>query len=131
MENKYLKSISILITLLILILLYHFTYVNVYSLINREDEITFTGFFVGAIGALPFVMYVIPGSLYLSITKKSPKFHKITMRFVGGLMIVSVILIPFFSIYITYKLTHEGYVVCEKISWMSPNTFVKAPATCD
>ena len=131
MEDKCLKSISIFITLLIVFLLYHFTYVNVYSLINREDEITFTGFFVGAIGALPFVIYVISGSLYLSITKKSPKFHKITMGFVGWLMIGSVILIPFFSIYITYKLTHEGYVVCEKISWMSPTTFTQLPATCD
>ncbi|WP_072084948.1 DUF1240 domain-containing protein, partial [Yersinia similis] len=29
-----------------------------------------------------------------------------------------------------YKLKSNGYVVCDRISWMSPNTYVKDLSLC-
>ncbi|MCC8388739.1 DUF1240 domain-containing protein, partial [Photorhabdus laumondii] len=35
------------------------------------------------------------------------------------------------SFYVDYKLKSENYLVCERISWMSPNTYVKDIKLCD
>lgn len=34
------------------------------------------------------------------------------------------------SLYIDNKLKNDGYVVCDRISWMSPNTYVKDLSLC-
>ncbi|WP_157782046.1 DUF1240 domain-containing protein, partial [Yersinia pestis] len=31
---------------------------------------------------------------------------------------------------IDYKLKNNGYVVCDRISWMSPNTYVRDLSLC-
>ncbi|EIS77132.1 hypothetical protein YPPY72_3344, partial [Yersinia pestis PY-72] len=34
------------------------------------------------------------------------------------------------SFYVDYKLKSNSYVVCDRISWMSPNTYVKDLSLC-
>ncbi|EJS92986.1 Hypothetical protein Y17_3812 [Pectobacterium wasabiae CFBP 3304] len=58
---------------------------------------------------------------------------RINNKLGGGLaiiMIVGAVINLFLSPYIYYSLTSQGYNVCPKTSWMSPNKYVKNIALC-
>ncbi|WP_146134681.1 DUF1240 domain-containing protein, partial [Yersinia pseudotuberculosis] len=59
-----------------------------------------------------------------------PKSRKIVIKYLTMLAIASFIMSFPISLYVDYKLKSNGYVVCDRISWMSPNTYVKDLSLC-
>lgn len=131
MGNKYIRALAIFLITAILIFGIYITLLECYSLIKLDNEITFSGSYVAIISSIPFFIYIALGSVYHSITKVLPKHNKKILHSLCVIALIAITVGPFVSFYVTFKLTHEGYVKCDRISWMSPNTFVKAPANCD
>ncbi|WP_258180452.1 DUF1240 domain-containing protein, partial [Yersinia pseudotuberculosis] len=95
-----------------------------------EDRIIFSSSIAICLISFPLMFYVMTGSIYFFIFNKTPKFNKLLIKYLTMLAIASFIMsfpIPF---YIDYKLKNDGYVVCDRISWMSPNTYVKDLSLC-
>ncbi|WP_268989706.1 DUF1240 domain-containing protein [Yersinia pseudotuberculosis] len=69
-----------------------------------------------------------PCIIYL---KEKNKYAEFMGRCFVLFLIISMIAGFIMSFYINIKLTNHGYITCEKISWMSPTTYVKPPSTCN
>lgn len=130
MENRYIKVLCIFVAAFFLITGNYIILMNLYSLIKLDNEITFSGLYVAVILSIPFFIYIALGSVYHSITKVLPKHNKKILHSLCMILLIAITAGPFISFYVTFKLTHEGYVKCDRISWMSPNTFIKPPETC-
>ncbi|WP_320968692.1 DUF1240 domain-containing protein [Serratia fonticola] len=59
-----------------------------------------------------------------------PKHNKITINYLTKLTLASILFSLPASLYVNYKLIHDGYFTCDKISWMSPTTYVKDLSLC-
>ncbi|WP_258179867.1 DUF1240 domain-containing protein, partial [Yersinia pseudotuberculosis] len=94
------------------------------------DRIIFSSSIAICLISFPLMFYVMTASIYFFIFNKVPKFNKLIVKYLTMLAIASFIVsfpIPF---YIDYKLKNDGYVVCDRISWMSPNTYVRDLSLC-
>nr|WP_222941862.1 DUF1240 domain-containing protein [Xenorhabdus indica] len=100
------------------------------SLALMKDEITFSGTVIISILSFPIVFYSLSGSIFFFIFNRLPKFNKIIVNYLSKLMITSFIIGFPISFYVDYKLKNDGYLTCDKISWMSPNTYVKNLSLC-
>nr|WP_222941591.1 DUF1240 domain-containing protein [Xenorhabdus sp. TS4] len=103
---------------------------SVFSLILMEDEITFSSSVVIGFISSPLLFYSISGSVFFFIFDRLPKYNKIIVKYLSMLMIASFFISFPISLYVSYKLKNEGYVTCDKISWMSPTTYVKNLSLC-
>jgi hypothetical protein len=100
------------------------------SLILMKDEITFsTSIFMCFFGS-PLLLYVLSGSVFFFIFDRLPKYNKITINYLAKLALASILFSLPVSLYVNYKLKHDGYLTCDKISWMSPTTYVKDLSLC-
>ncbi len=130
MKNRFLNALLGIIMLLILTPMMYLVSIYIIELIKMEDEITFSASIFISFISSPLVFYALAGSVYVFIFNRMPKFKEIIIKYLAMLMIASFIVsfpIPF---YIDYKLKNDGYVVCDRISWMSPNTYVKDLSLC-
>ncbi|WP_057534562.1 DUF1240 domain-containing protein [Yersinia pseudotuberculosis] len=131
MKNRSFKTLGGLVFLLSFLFLMKYLIINsINPLIKMEDRIIFSSSIAICLISFPLMFYVMTGSIYFFIFNKTPKFNKLLIKYLTMLAIASFIMsfpIPF---YIDYKLKNDGYVVCDRISWMSPNTYVKYLSLC-
>nr|WP_276552568.1 DUF1240 domain-containing protein [Xenorhabdus indica] len=118
------------ILLLFLTFLMSFIIKSAVSLILMKDEITFSGAVIISILSFPIIFYSLSGSIFFFIFDRLPKFNKIIVKYLSRLMIASFIIGFPLSFYVDYKLKNDGYLTCDKISWMSPTTYVKNLSLC-
>ncbi|MCC8383088.1 DUF1240 domain-containing protein [Photorhabdus laumondii] len=104
---------------------------NLISLIKMEEKITFSGPVFIIFFSFPFLSYFIVSVIFLNIKNRWPKHHDSFINCFRVIAIVSFFLSFPLSFYVDYKLKSENYLVCERISWMSPNTYVKDIKLCD
>nr|WP_223281778.1 DUF1240 domain-containing protein [Xenorhabdus griffiniae] len=101
-----------------------------FSLIFMKDEITFSSSVVIGFISSPILFYSISGSIFFFLFDRLPKYNNIIIKYLTRLMIASFIISFPISLYVDYKLKSEGYITCDKISWMSPTTYVKNLSLC-
>ncbi|MGS0629586.1 MULTISPECIES: DUF1240 domain-containing protein [Photorhabdus] len=94
-----------------------------------KEKIIFSG---------PIVMYFISFNIlcyirfyFFFVFDRLPKLNKLIIRYLTMLMIASFIVSFPISLYVNYKLKNDGYLTCDKISWMSPTTYVKNLSLCE
>ncbi|ERT10315.1 DUF1240 domain-containing protein [Photorhabdus temperata] len=131
MNSKYFKALGGLILLLIVTFMMCLVINSVVSLILMKDEITFSSTVVICFMSSPLLFYSISGSIFFFIFDRLPKFNKLIVKYLSMLMIASFIVSFPISFYVSYKLKNEGYLTCDKISWMSPTTYVKNIKLCE
>ncbi|MGV7960947.1 DUF1240 domain-containing protein [Photorhabdus tasmaniensis] len=131
MNNKYFKALGGLILLLIVTFMMCLVINSVVSLILMKDEIIFSSTVVICFMSFPLLFYSISGSIFFFIFDRLPKFNKLIVKYLSMLMIASFIVSFPISFYVSYKLKNEGYLTCDKISWMSPTTYVKNLSFCE
>ncbi|WP_422398986.1 DUF1240 domain-containing protein [Xenorhabdus griffiniae] len=64
------------------------------------------------------------------LTQRKPKYYDPFIKVFGVVALISLILSVPVSSYFNFKLKNDGYLVCNKISWMSPTTYVKNLSLC-
>ncbi|WP_071880949.1 MULTISPECIES: DUF1240 domain-containing protein [Photorhabdus] len=133
MENK--KNIIPIICALAIFILSSCTFFltgeNLISLIKMDEKITFSGPVFIIFFSFPFISYLMTLSIRVNITGRYPKHHDTYVKYSAIIAFSSFILSFPLSFYVDYKLKSENYLVCERISWMSPNTYVKDIKLCD
>ncbi|MFD0706854.1 DUF1240 domain-containing protein [Photorhabdus akhurstii] len=130
MNSKYLKALGGVILLLFLIFLMCFIIKSAVSLVLMKDEITFSSAVIISILSFPIIFYSLSGSIFFFIFDRLPKYNKILVKYLSRLMIASFVISLPISFYVDYKLKNDGYLTCDKISWMSPTTYVKNLLLC-
>ncbi|CAM3201288.1 DUF1240 domain-containing protein [Xenorhabdus nematophila] len=130
MNSKYLKALGGVILLLFLTFLMCFIIKSAVSLVLMKDVITFSSAVIISILSFPIIFYSLSGSVFFFIFGRLPKYNKIIVKYLSMLMIASFFISFPISLYVSYKLKNEGYVTCDKISWMSPTTYVKNLLLC-
>ncbi|WP_434527181.1 DUF1240 domain-containing protein [Photorhabdus asymbiotica] len=103
----------------------------VFSLILMKEKIIFSGPIVMYFISFPLIFYAISGSIFFFVFDRLPKLNKLIIRYLTMLMITSFIVSFPISLYVNYKLKNGGYLTCDKISWMSPTTYVKNLSLCE
>ncbi|KGM26559.1 membrane protein [Photorhabdus luminescens] len=101
------------------------------SLILMDEKITFSGNVMIFFFSFPFIVYFVVSAVYLSFAKRYPKHYDTCAKYLFVIAIVSVFLSFPVSFYVDYKLKSDNYLVCPRISWTSPNTYVKDMKLCD
>ncbi|WP_254773964.1 MULTISPECIES: DUF1240 domain-containing protein [Photorhabdus] len=101
------------------------------SLILMDEKITFSGGVSIFFFSFPLISYYIILVIFINITGRYPKSYDIFNKYFCSIAIASIFLSFPTSLYVNYKLKSDGYLVCPRISWMSPNTYVKDVKLCD
>ncbi|KMW73370.1 membrane protein [Photorhabdus luminescens subsp. luminescens] len=104
---------------------------NLISLIKMDEKITFSGPVYIIFFSFPFLSYLIVSVIFLNIKNRCPKYHDNFINCFGMIAIISFFLSFPLSFYVDYKLKSENYLVCKRISWTSPNTYVKDIKLCN
>ncbi len=130
MNNRLFKTLGAIIALLIFTPMIYLVSTYIISLIKMEDIIKFSGHIFIAFLSSPILLYSLVGSVWFFIFNKLPKFNKFIIKYLSIPMFLSFIVSFPISFYVDYKLKSKGYVVCDRISWMSPNTYVKDLSLC-
>ncbi|CAQ82414.1 MULTISPECIES: DUF1240 domain-containing protein [Photorhabdus] len=133
MGNKR-KVIHIICALFIFILTsftFFLTGGNLNSLIKMDEKIIFSSGVFMIFFSSPLVFYYVIFVIFVNITGRYPKHHDGFNKYLGTIAIISFFLGFPTSLYVNYKLKSDGYLVCPRISWMSPNTYVKDIKLCD
>ncbi|MCW7764422.1 DUF1240 domain-containing protein [Photorhabdus luminescens] len=131
MNNKYVKITYGIILLIIVTSIMYLVSECVFSLILMKEKIIFSGTIVMYFISFPLIFYAISGYVFFFVFNRLPKSNKLIVRYLTMLMIASFIVSFPISFYVGYKLKSDGYLVCEKISWMSPTTYVKDIKLCE
>ncbi|MDK2374421.1 DUF1240 domain-containing protein [Serratia fonticola] len=100
------------------------------SLILMKDEITFSASIFMCFFGSPLILYALSGSVFFFIFNRLPKHNMIIITNLTRLALASILFSLPVSLYVNYKLKHDGYFTCDKISWMSPTTYVKDLSLC-
>ncbi|MQL50171.1 DUF1240 domain-containing protein [Photorhabdus khanii] len=104
---------------------------NLISLIKMDEKITFSGHVFIIFFSFPLLSYSMIFVIFFNITGRCPKYHDNFINCFGMITVISFFSSFPLSFYVDYKLKSENYLVCERISWMSPNTYVKDIKLCD
>ncbi|MGJ7250710.1 DUF1240 domain-containing protein [Morganella morganii] len=131
------KVIVSVLIFIIAIAISTLVYDYIISLFKMRDVIVFSGPIAILSLGMPFLLYVFfAGMIEFSFGQKSffftllMKYNKLIIR---GLLYLSIIglFISFpVSFAVNIYLLDNGYKTCEKISWMSPTTYVKDLSLC-
>ncbi|TDB45570.1 DUF1240 domain-containing protein [Photorhabdus khanii] len=133
MDNKR-KIINVIgaIFVLSLVSLGMFAAVDgLFSLITMAEVISFSNGIIIAFFSFPLVFYFLSFVIYFNLTARTPKYHDICVNCLGMIAIVAFFLSFPTAFYVNYKLKNENYSICPKISWSSPNKYVKDIKLCD
>ncbi len=131
MKANHLRAIALVIIFVPVLFLFCYIYECVYSAFRMESKITFSAMMIPIAISTLLIYYIFYSTMYYCIIKKNPKYNDLIYLWLLRIAFTSMLFGPFTSMYITYKAMHNGYIECEKISWMSPNNFVKPPETCN
>ncbi len=131
MKNRFLNALLGIIMLLILTPMMYLVSIYIIELIKMEDEITFSASIFIAFLSIPLLIYALLSGLIYLVSGWRFKYDSLICRCLLIISVISVILSLPISFYVTYKLKQDNYVACDRISWMSPNNFVKPPAVCN
>ncbi|MDC9604022.1 DUF1240 domain-containing protein [Xenorhabdus griffiniae] len=130
MKNKHIKILGSLIMLIIVTSIMIPVSESIISLVTMKDLIVFSGTVIMYSISFPLIFYSLSGSIFFFIFDRLPKYNKIIVKHLSRLMIASFIISFPMSFYVDCKLKSDGYVTCDKISWMSPTTYVKKLSLC-
>ena len=130
MKANHLRAIALVIIAIPASIMVGYINGCVISAFKMEERITFSGMMFVVTVSTPLLCYFLFFSMYFFIFNKLPIYNELICIVLFRILLVSIFISPFVSMYITYKAMHNGYIECEKISWMSPNNFVKPPETC-
>ncbi len=131
MNNKYFNILASIILLLIIIPIEYLSYKYINSYMVMAKEITFSASIFIAFLSIPLLIYALLSGLIYLVSGWRFKYDSLICRCLLIISVISVILSLPISFYVTYKLKQDNYVACDRISWMSPNNFVKPPAVCN
>ncbi|OWO81888.1 hypothetical protein B5C26_12160 [Photorhabdus luminescens] len=104
---------------------------NLISLVKMDDKITFSSSVIIILFFSPLISYCMVSIIFSNITNRCQKYHDSFIKYFGSIAIISFFLSFPTSLYVNYKLKSDNYLVCPRISWMSPNTYVKDVKLCD
>ncbi|WP_449592191.1 DUF1240 domain-containing protein [Photorhabdus tasmaniensis] len=96
-----------------------------------DDEIIFSSSIFIIFFSFHFITYLMVSVIFVNITGRCPKYHDTYVKYSAVIAFFAIFLSFPISFYEDYKLKSERYLVCERISWMSPNTYVKDIKLCD
>ncbi len=130
-KRKIIHVIAALAIFLLALFAFFSTGENLVSLVRMSERITFSGGVVIIFFSFPLVSYAIFFIVFVTISGHYPKHHDGFVNFFGTIAIISFFLGFPTSLYVHYKLKSDDYLVCPRISWMSPNTYVKDMKLCD
>lgn len=116
-----------IICFLISILIYDY----VLSLFQMKDIIIFSGPIAMCAIGFPTVLYALGGSVYSIVFNRLPKYNKIIFKYLMYLLFLGIFSGVPIAFAVNYYLKDEGYLTCDRISWMSPTTYVKNSSLCD
>lgn len=131
MNNKYFNILASILLLLIIIPIEYLSYKYIDSYMVMAKEITFSASIFIAFLSIPLLIYALLSGLIYLVSGWRFKYDSLICRCLLIISVISVILSLPISFYVTYKLKQDNYVACDRISWMSPNNFVKPPAVCN
>ncbi|NRN30563.1 DUF1240 domain-containing protein [Photorhabdus heterorhabditis subsp. aluminescens] len=104
---------------------------SLYSLITMAEVIFFSNGIIIAFFFFPLIFYFLGFIIYFNLTEHTPKYHDICVNCLGMIAIVAFFLSFPIAFYVNYKLKSENYLICPKISWSSPNKYVKDIELCN
>ncbi|HHZ6764228.1 TPA: DUF1240 domain-containing protein [Proteus mirabilis] len=133
--DKIIVSIFFLILFIVIgILVYGYTI----SLFLMEDIIIFSEPIVMLTLGVPLVIYTCFAmtiefflGVKLIVFMSLMTFNKLIMRYLVYLGLAGVLLSFPISFVVNIFLLDEGYKTCDKISWLSPTTYVKELSFCN
>ncbi|MBC3994056.1 DUF1240 domain-containing protein [Morganella morganii] len=134
---KWGKSIASTFFLILFIGISILVYGYTISLFKMTDIIIFSGPIAMLTMAMPLVIYAnIAMIIEFSLGQKSTlfkilmKYNKSIMRYLVYLGIAGVLISLPVSFLVNIYLLDNGYKTCDRISWMSPTTYVKELSLC-
>lgn len=131
MMRKSLKIMGGVFLLIIVSAIMIPVYESLHSLFFMEDKIVFSsGIAMYSIG-FPLIFYAMSCVVYVFIFERHPKHHIIIGRYLSYLIYIALITGIPISFGVGFMLKSDGYQTCDKISWMSPTTYVKNISLCD
>ncbi len=133
MDNKR-KIMNIIGAIFILFLMSLGVFVVVdsfFSLMTMAEIIFFSNGMIIAFFFFPLVFYFLSFIIYFNLTARIPKYHDTCVNYLGMIAIVAFFLSFPTSFYVNYKLKSGNYLICPKISWSSPNKYVKDIKLCN
>ncbi len=132
------KAIASIFFFILFIAIGMLVYGYAISLFQMKDIIIFSGPIAMLTMAIPLVVYTCFGmTIEFSFGQKSTsfkilmKYNKFIMRYLLYLGIAGFFISFPASFAVNIFLLDDGYKTCEKISWMSPTTYVKDLSLCD
>lgn len=135
---KWGRAIASVFFLILFIAISILVYSYTISLFRMMNIITFSGSIAMLTMAIPLVIYTCIGMIIeFSCGQKSilfkilMKYNKSIMRYLIYLGITGVLISLPISFAVNIYLLDNGYKTCDKISWMSPTTYVKELSLCD
>ncbi|HEJ9056553.1 TPA: DUF1240 domain-containing protein [Serratia fonticola] len=129
-NNRFWKILGATALLIIFICLSILIYGYIISLILMKDEITFSASIFACFFATPLILYTFSCSVFFFIFDRQPKYNMIISKYLIMIAFASLVFSFPISLYVNYKLKHDGYFTCDRISWMSPTTYVKDLSLC-
>lgn len=116
-----------MVCFLISILIYDY----VLSLFQMRDVIVFSGPVAMCAIGLPTVLYALGWSVYSIVFNRLPKYNNIIFKYLMYLLFLGIFSGVPIAFAVNYYLKDEGYLTCDRISWMSPTMYVKNISLCD
>ncbi|CAG76571.1 putative membrane protein [Pectobacterium atrosepticum SCRI1043] len=81
--------------------------------------------------AVPLLFYFSYLAFHSAMKNEIARMNNKLANVLAVIAIFGAVVSFFLSMYISYSLDDRGYLVCQKISWMGPNKYVKDIAFCD
>ncbi|MEK9496407.1 DUF1240 domain-containing protein [Photorhabdus sp. P32] len=131
MGKKIIHIIGAIAIFLLALLGLFLTGDNLVSLVEMDEEITFSGSVFIIFFSFPLISYTTFFIISVTVTGHYPKHHDNFVKYFFSIAIVALFLSFPISLYVNYKLKSDNYLVCPRISWMSPNTYVKDIKLCN
>lgn len=135
---KWGKSIGSIFFFILFIAIGMLVYGYAISLFQMKDIIIFSGPIAMLTMGIPLVVYTCLAMIIeFSFGQKSTcfkmlmKYNKFVMRCLLYLGIAGLFISFPVSFAVNVYLLDDGYKTCDKISWMSPTTYVKDLSLCD
>ncbi|MDX8001250.1 DUF1240 domain-containing protein [Xenorhabdus sp. Reich] len=107
-----------------------FIFNDIISILNRSNEINFSWKSIAIISGSPLFIYMFSCAFYYSISSKTMKLNNKLIKILTIIFFVFFLFSFPFSWYLDSKFKAEGYIVCEQMSVVSLNKYVKYPEMC-
>ncbi len=96
-----------------------------------SDVITFSWKVGVLVFATPLLFYFSYLAFYSAMKNELPRMNNKLADRLAVIAIIGAVVSLLLSIYMSHSLSHQGYEICPKHSWMDPNKYVKNISLCD